>query len=466
MKLPILNNMKAISLLLIFILHFLLNSTVKLINAQDWISLNPPNLNIWSTWSIFNDSSNNKMYVGGFFCHSNNSEFNSIAVWDGNSWDSLASGIYGNPLQIGKYKGDLIAGGPFYIQPNAIDGRNFLKWTGNSWATIGGGTNDPIQGFYQLNNELIVFGLFDSVGTIAASKIAIWDGQNWYPFDTTIWDGYAIFDLEVFNGDIYIAGNFYNQDHSIGKLARWDGIQWHAVENNVMFNGLFITRLHVYKNELYIGGYFTKNDGCPGDYLVKWDGQNLSEVGVGNIDGQVMSFYEYDDNLYIGGKFMTFNNGDTAANLLRWDGNSMCSFKTQINGGIWCIDIYDSNLVIGGGFYQIDSNILFRALAISNGIPTPDTCFININTVNEIMTQNIEIFPNPASDNIHISFKHLSANIASITIFNLLGDRVFHSCIQKNEMDVDVSGLNNGVYFIKLTVEDQFITSRKIIVQH
>ncbi|MFC1731955.1 T9SS type A sorting domain-containing protein [candidate division KSB1 bacterium] len=441
-------------------------SNIYFVNAQDWMSLNPSYLNIWSTSSIFIDSSNNKMYAGGFFSHSNNSEFNCIAVWDGNSWDSLASGIYGSPLQIGKYKGDLVACGGFWIQPNGIDGRNFLKWTGNSWVTIGGGTNGAVQGFYEINNNLIVYGLFDSVGTIAASKIAIWDGQNWYPFDTTIWDGYAIFDLEVYNGDIYIAGNFYNHDQSIGKLARWDGLQWHAVDNNVMFNGLFINRLYVFNNELYIGGYFTKSDGCPGDYLVKWDGQNLSEVGVGNINGQVMSFFEYNNELYIGGKFMTLNNGDTAANLLRWDGNSMCKFESQIIGGIWCIELYYGNLVIGGGFYQIDSNSSISALAIFNGIPQPDTCFSIINNVNKEVANEFKIYPNPASDKLNITFNQLDYENAVVSIVNLLGERIYSSHINDKYFTIDVSGFSDGIYLITIRSENRFLSFRKIIVQH
>ena len=82
---------------------------------------------------------------------------------------------------------------------------------------------------------------------------------------------------------------------------------------------------------------------------------------------------------------------------------------------------------------------------------TTATCSFNLVVtpylgVAENNKSNVVIFPNPANSQITIKGEFDSNE--SITIFNMLGQKIMEKPITSNEEKVDVSKLSNGVYFI------------------
>lgn len=73
-------------------------------------------------------------------------------------------------------------------------------------------------------------------------------------------------------------------------------------------------------------------------------------------------------------------------------------------------------------------------------------------------TENIRVFPNPASDYVQIKADNLE--VKTVTMFSLAG-----AIVQKtfNETYLDVTGVQNGVYFIKIETNAGALT-RKIVV--
>lgn len=72
--------------------------------------------------------------------------------------------------------------------------------------------------------------------------------------------------------------------------------------------------------------------------------------------------------------------------------------------------------------------------------------------------QKISVYPNPASNNLFV--KANEAKISNIIIRDLNGKEVLktNSIIE----GIDISGLNNGIYFIQITKEDGTYSSQKI----
>jgi len=86
------------------------------------------------------------------------------------------------------------------------------------------------------------------------------------------------------------------------------------------------------------------------------------------------------------------------------------------------------------------------------------TISLNSNSKHEI---DFLIYPNPATDYISISYPNSNAK-DEIKIINKLGETVFKT---NNKHEIDVSGLQNGIYFIQLTT-DKNISTKKMVVQH
>ena len=73
---------------------------------------------------------------------------------------------------------------------------------------------------------------------------------------------------------------------------------------------------------------------------------------------------------------------------------------------------------------------------------------------------NITIYPNPASNNIQVSYTGNSIS-KEITLVDMLGNEV----IATKETTIDISTLANGVYFINLKTSEGLVT-KKLVVQH
>jgi len=66
------------------------------------------------------------------------------------------------------------------------------------------------------------------------------------------------------------------------------------------------------------------------------------------------------------------------------------------------------------------------------------------------MDKHVEIFPNPAKDNIVISSDY---EILSVQIFNSYGYLLFKSDQNDFSISLNVSDLTQGIYFVKCRTE-------------
>ncbi|KGL58579.1 DM13 domain-containing protein [Polaribacter sp. Hel1_85] len=80
--------------------------------------------------------------------------------------------------------------------------------------------------------------------------------------------------------------------------------------------------------------------------------------------------------------------------------------------------------------------------------------------VDNLNTDKITFYPNPAKNKIHIS--NIDGFSSEIRIFNVLGKQVFH---QKNitEKTIDISAFNKGVYLVKIDVDEKSKTQKLVI---
>ena len=87
--------------------------------------------------------------------------------------------------------------------------------------------------------------------------------------------------------------------------------------------------------------------------------------------------------------------------------------------------------------------------------------------VSEVENQlNFQVFPNPSSEKILVRL-HSSQNLNSgkIQIINLLGKTCLSGAFASSPVEIDVSGLYEGLYILKITQSKQQLTTR-IIVKH
>ncbi len=80
----------------------------------------------------------------------------------------------------------------------------------------------------------------------------------------------------------------------------------------------------------------------------------------------------------------------------------------------------------------------------------------------EIATNTLQIYPNPAGDFIRLSTPE-NFNRAEVKIFNSLGQLVLVDAIQSENAVIDVSDLERGMYFVLVTSENGILKEKLII---
>jgi hypothetical protein len=73
------------------------------------------------------------------------------------------------------------------------------------------------------------------------------------------------------------------------------------------------------------------------------------------------------------------------------------------------------------------------------------------------------MFPNPVNELLNITLKNLQTSTVNLQLYDITGRMIKNIETTKNEFTVDVSELNNGVYFCLITA-DNFKSSHKIII--
>jgi hypothetical protein len=84
----------------------------------------------------------------------------------------------------------------------------------------------------------------------------------------------------------------------------------------------------------------------------------------------------------------------------------------------------------------------------------------NINGVldiDKIQTDHISIFPNPTMDLIHISGV---SKIEKIELLGISGELIEEAFPHSLNAEIDASRLSNGIYFVRIQMEQQTITKK------
>lgn len=468
-------------------------------NIGDWIS----------SMEVFDD----ELYIGGIFNKVGNVETNSIARWNGNSWQNVGDGIvntgpiFGMVCCMTKTNNGLYVAGSFTKAGN-ISTNNIAKWDGNSWSSLGNGVDFTISTMTFFNRELYVCGI-DEANIVQIMK---WNGVTWESVTKNGLDesNCNIYDFEVYENELYICGNFHvgNDSKNIAKLneMKWIPVTSQGVYENEYFDG-YVYCMSVFDSSLYLGGYFKKAE----------------DIEVNNITRYTAkipkaSFLLSDSNLCMGYPWTTMiNTSYNAPIYFEWffpeaspnysnmvapsvtfpePGEYKITLKVLSANGTDSISkvvtIHDSPEI--PIITIISDSVLVSSYAENNqwywnGEPLPgetnDTLIFNLDVLghgyiyveytdsigctSESSTvvsteeikknERIKIFPNPFSSNLSIEL--IAINKITLEIFNLTGNIVF-----KKEMIysgfIDLAFLPCDTYCVKITGEN-FYETKKII---
>jgi hypothetical protein len=201
---------------------------------------------------------------------------------------------------------------------------------------------------------------------------------------------------------------------------------------------------------------------------------------------------DIQNNVYVSSGFSSLlgpidaDPGPNVFNLATKPDNDMYIFKLDTNSNfIWAFNYGDGGRRVAFDLLVDSSNKIyycgrFNGWGVENFVDlnpfAADTSFsisntsftIKLSQTGTLSTQNFTtiyknlVYPNPANNEINLSFENNLEN-ANLKIISILGQTVLEKQnISGNNFSVDVSGLTNGTYIIHVNNNNSISTSRFI----
>lgn len=316
-----------------------------------------------------------ELYATGSFVNIDGVAASRIARWDGAQWNPLGTGLAGNfSNELEVFNGDLYVAGYFNSAGGAAGSAKIARWDGSQWFGLDAQLDLFTNSLWALKtwddgtgDALYVGGNYvDAGGAGGPDFIAKWDGAAFSPVGGTIAGAgipLIVLDIEVFQGELYIAGRFASVGGvAASHIAKWDGSTWSPVGSGI--TGTQVIQLGVADDgngeALYAGGNFTQAGGVPAANIAKWDGSTWSALGSGTTS-TVQAIAGFDDGngpkVYVGGSF-TGAGGQTVNGIATWNGSAWAPVGSGV-GDIANESVFDlfpngDRLTVSGSFQSID----------------------------------------------------------------------------------------------------------------
>lgn len=295
-------------------------------------------------------------------------QFNSKAQLD---WGTVKAQLKGSVTTIIKdtNTNKLYVGGNVHLVDGLVTPGVAVYDQFNQWHPVGAGINSAVNTVYAMAiyRDTLIIG-----GNYGLDPLQYWNGTEWKTYGDTAIDG-VIFDLKVIDNELWVAGGF----DSIGNIqaegiAIWDGSKWKSAYDfpNTFNDGSNVNRvvaIEEYKGEIFIGG------NLQGDTLAeiaRWDGTSWRSVGGGIKEhgfAGVNKLIIFRDELYVIGRWIT-EVGNVDNGIMRWNGEEWlrCGGGLQGSNGGYDAVVYDDKLWVTGGM-KTAGGVEVNGLAIWDG---------------------------------------------------------------------------------------------------
>ncbi|MEO6301609.1 MAG: T9SS type A sorting domain-containing protein, partial [Bacteroidia bacterium] len=177
----------------------------------------------------------------------------------------------------------------------------------------------------------------------------------------------------------------------------------------------------------------------PASMCAKWNGTAWSPLGTG-LSGLAGAYAltPYNGELYVAGLF-TVAGGNPASRVARWNGSTWSPLTSGTNNYTWSMCVYNSDLYIGGSFTNAggnNANYIAKWNIAASGIQDYS------------VNNNLNIFPNPANDNLTIELKQYESSY--LQIIDAKGQTCVALKMDSENTNVNISSLAKGIYFVKI----------------
>lgn len=284
-----------------------------------------------------------------------------VRAWVGGSWALLGASFDRTPNVLAVMpNGDVVAGGGF-ATVGTVAAKGLARWNGSSWQSMGdltwtsgfGTAGGIATGLLVLpNGDLLLNGLFSTVGPSVASGVAVFDGVSWGPLGLS-----GAFPLDYCHAAARLAnGSLVAAPRSVGPtspIREWNGSSWAPLPSSPNGpNGTLGGLVALANGDLVAYGTF-------GIATLQGSSWSMSApLGLPSLDATPVHTLSTvtelaSGDLVVGGVFVRIGTVD-AMHLVRRTGNTWQAVARGTNDVVDAIAaLPDGSFVAGGRFTTI-----------------------------------------------------------------------------------------------------------------
>lgn len=431
------------------------------VQAQVWTKMLDSVPGFFQVTALVKDTISNVLYFGGRINTANEKMCYGVAKYDGNTFDSLQSGVngFGGVVKsLEMFQNKLYVFGSFSTT-GKYNCQFIGRWNGVSWDSVNFKPNQPIWWSDVYNNELYVSGWFDTIAGQPIKHVAKFDGTNWHDLSFPYAD--RVEAIKNYKGKLYAAsytGLWVYSNNTWSHLADCKGDMYRAVFGMTEIDGL-----------LYIYGRFNSLGEVSSKGIVAFDGVKWYGFGQGmSYSGYevIRNVQKINDKIYITGNFENIEgigsstiNPNQNTNFAVLENNQWCIKSPPFDNASYGVVKYNNDLFIYGAFRKCGADTIF-GFAKWNGGNTTVACsntftishtYVGLNE--KIIFDDIKIYPNPFTDKLTISSESFEDQNIQLKIINSIGQEVHMQNNLNDNNEIDLSNLPKGLYF--LTIENK-----------
>lgn len=377
---------------------------------------------------FYGDSIENKVFAAG---NVRTLGLNGIVVgsayWVNNNWIFLEQNPSASPSPaFVRFKNKLyLLGGGFKTSDTAA-AYEFLIWNNDMWMPSGNTyIEKTVYDAINVGDSIMyISGFFDSYGGVPTWKVVKYDGEKYYGFPklpNALPEGDNVARLAFYKNELYIGGYFGGL--SGGHIAKWNGAAWEKVGNSFSGYRSGVGDMVSYQGNLIVGGTFCRDEGNPGNSVAAWNGSSWISMDANIACPSLVSDMEiFQGELYAAGIIGLV--GDTIfKSVVKWNGAAWETFATIDDGQMAAMTTLRGELYFSGTFNAINGVPAYHVAKYS---PTGGIKPIGAGA----------IFPNPTQGTFTLN--DTDANLATIAIYNVLGQRVNNFSITQAGKNVSI----------------------------
>jgi hypothetical protein len=223
--------------------------------------------------------------------------------------------------------GRLVATGTFSASDDVAGLNGIAVWDGESWSGLGTGLSSTdefitAQGRAVLCNpdgDIFVGGEFTAVDGVSATNLARYADGSWTALATL--NG-AVSSMDWYEGVLYISGGFTELDgDEVFAIASWDGERWSSLADGLRtqfeFSPAYVACVRAKSNGVFASGYLERSGDTSLAFAGWFDGTAWHDL-AGGLNDLTEACHVDSSRFFVGGSFTTAG-GQPSLGIAEWN---------------------------------------------------------------------------------------------------------------------------------------------------